>query len=49
MEAVRGLVKEDECICENYVDNDRHEIIFETVKYSGTATIVSISYACDCS
>ncbi len=44
MEAVRVIVKKMNAFVK-YVDNDRHEIIFETSQYSGTATIVSISYA----
>lgn len=43
MDAVRSLAKKMNAVIK-YVDNERQEIIFETSRFSATATITSISY-----
>lgn len=44
MEAIKRLARDEKAVLRN-IDNDRHEIIFETPKYSVIATIVSPSYS----
>jgi hypothetical protein len=43
LEAVRAVVKKLNAYIK-FVDHDRHEVLFENPSYSGTATIVSLSY-----
>lgn len=42
MDAVKKLVSDEKAILRSF-DKDRHEIIFETSKYSVTATVISPS------
>lgn len=44
MDAVKALAKKEKATVK-YIDVERHEIIFETSKYSITATFVSPSYS----
>ena len=43
MEALKSLAKKRNAIIK-YVDNERHEMIFEASNYAVTATFTSISY-----